>query len=218
MVGGVEDLVAEQVVHIILLDTIRVSGIGGHSMHAEVVAGLIMVDHVGRVVDVAHSGGGCSPQIRGGRRASSGGSSGLARRSRCGGGSLSLVGQLKAFWVVVDNVAGFSRQCKGRVRWVHAKVARATASDAEGRNLAHINPDTVEGHLLVVRHDLICPEFVGLGVVPVREDGISGPDSSNVLASIGVLQEDVVLVSPGVGIIARQVLDKWRHDKFLTGF
>lgn len=98
------------------------------------------------------------------------------------------------------------------MRWVHAQVARATASEAEGRDLAHINPDTIDGHLLVVFHNLVSPELVRFGVVPVREDGITRPDGSNILASIRVLQEDIVLVSPGVGIITESILARhWRN-------
>lgn len=38
--------------------------------------------------------------------------------------------------------------------------------------------------------------------MPVGEDSVAGPDGANVFASVRILQEDVLLVSAGVGIIA----------------
>jgi hypothetical protein len=85
---------------------------------------------------------------------------------------------------------------------VHAKVSRSAAASAEGRNLVHINPDAIDGDFLVPGHDFVRPEITCLRVVPVGEDSVARPYSANVFASIGILQEDVILVSAGVGIIA----------------
>lgn len=50
-------------------------------------------------------------------------------------------------------------------------------------------------------NNFVRPEIACLRIVPVGEDSVAGPDSANVLASIGIFQEDVILVSAGVGII-----------------
>jgi hypothetical protein len=99
------------------------------------------------------------------------------------------------------------------VGWIHAKISRSTAANAEGRNLIHINPDAINGHLLLPDSDFFCPEIPSLRIVPVREDSVAGPDSANVLASIGILQEDVILVSASVGIVAKYKLVLFLQDR-----
>ena len=54
-VGGLEDLVAEQVVHVVLLDAGVVRSVGADGVHGQVA--LDVVEDVGWVVDVAHAGG-----------------------------------------------------------------------------------------------------------------------------------------------------------------
>lgn len=100
------------------------------------------------------------------------------------------------------------------MRWVHAKISRSAATNAEGRNLTHINPDAINGYFLVPGNDFARPEIACLRIVPVGEDSVAGPDSADVLTSIGILQEDVIFVSAGVGIIAEYksaLLLKNRH-------
>ena len=64
IVCRVEDLVAEEVMHVVVLGAVGVGGVGGHGVHGELA--LNVVDDVGRVVDVADSGGWGGPKIAGG--------------------------------------------------------------------------------------------------------------------------------------------------------
>lgn len=55
----------------------------------------------------------------------------------------------------------------------------------------------------MVDYQFIGPEFGRVGVVPVGEDSITWPDSSNVSATVGVLQPNISLSAPCVCTISR---------------
>lgn len=50
--------------------------------------------------------------------------------------------------------------------------------------------------------NLVCPKGASFRAVPVREHGVPRPDSTDVSASIGVLEEDFIFLATGIGIIA----------------
>lgn len=55
----------------------------------------------------------------------------------------------------------------------------------------------------MVCHKFVGPEFTSLGMVPVSEDSIARPDSSNVNAAIGVLEPNIIGATSRVGIISK---------------
>jgi hypothetical protein len=61
LVGGVDDLVAPDVVDIVLLHAVRVCGIGTYSVHCEIA--LHIVDDIWWVVDVAFARSGHCTQV-----------------------------------------------------------------------------------------------------------------------------------------------------------
>lgn len=63
MVGGIEKLVPKQIVHVIFLDPIDMGCIWRDGMHSEVVTGLIVIDDIRGVVDIAYAGSGRSAQV-----------------------------------------------------------------------------------------------------------------------------------------------------------
>ena len=88
---------------------------------------------------------------------------------------------------------------------VQGEVVGSAAANTEGRNLVHVKPDTIECDILVPFHKLICPEGTGLGVVPIGKHGKSRPHSTNVLAAVRVLQEDIILVTASISVITKQI-------------
>ena len=53
LIGGVEDLVAEEIVNVVLLYTIDVGGVGSNSMDAKCTVHVL--EHIRRIVNVAYT-------------------------------------------------------------------------------------------------------------------------------------------------------------------
>lgn len=49
---------------------------------------------------------------------------------------------------------------------------------------------------------LVGPEVTSFGVVPIREDGVAGPDGSNVETAVGVFDKQIVFGTSIVGFIS----------------
>lgn len=72
------------------------------------------------------------------------------------------------------------------------QIARSAAANAERRAFAHVNPHAVIRNFLMPERQLVGPEVAGFGMMPVGEDGVTGPDRADVQAAVGVLEEEVV--------------------------
>ena len=53
LVGRIEDLVTEQIMHVVLFDAIRMRGVRAHGVYGEITVDV--VDDVRRLVDVPHA-------------------------------------------------------------------------------------------------------------------------------------------------------------------
>ncbi len=70
------------------------------------------------------------------------------------------------------------------------------AAFAEARRLAHVDPNAVKFDLAVEVGNLLSPPRPGGGAVPVGPDHVSRPGGADILASVGILHEDVELMAP----------------------
>lgn len=50
--------------------------------------------------------------------------------------------------------------------------------------------------------NLICPEFIGFRIMPVGEDGVTGPNSADIQAAIWILDPNIFGLTAGVGVIS----------------
>ena len=106
-------------------------------------------------------------------------------RRGCSGG-FRRIRQVESFWVLVEDIPRLARQLERGVNGVQRQIASAAAADTEGADFAHIDPDAVDGDLLIVRHDLILPPSVRRVLQEIREHGVSRPDGAVVDRAIGV--------------------------------
>jgi hypothetical protein len=74
---------------------------------------------------------------------------------------------------------------------VQVQHVGSTAANTERGNLAHVNPDTVVWNLLAPQFKLVDPVLRSPGRVPIREDCVARPHSTNIKAAIGVLDKSI---------------------------
>ena len=78
---------------------------------------------------------------------------------------------------------------------LEGEVVASAASNAEGRDFTHIDPCTIIAGNPMVSGHLVNPPLLSAFGQPVREDSVSGPDSTDINAAIRVLQESSSFVS-----------------------
>ena len=78
------------------------------------------------------------------------------------------------------------------------QLTSTTAADAEGADLRHVNPDTVNLDVLVPVHERLGPPLRSIFGVPIGENSEAGPDSTDVLGAISILHENVQLMTTAV--------------------
>lgn len=112
MIRGVEDLVAKQVMKVILLAAAVVCGIGLHGVHCQVP--LHVVDNIRWIVDASNAWRGRSSKVRscgGWFRARVCGRCLCKARSRSRS-SFGGVGEVEAFWIAEHKISRFAREQK----------------------------------------------------------------------------------------------------------
>lgn len=201
LVSGIEDLVAPEVVNIVLDHAILVGCVRADSVNSKIA--LNVVNHVRRVIDISDAWSRCCAKVLDRDRAGSGRrcSRGLAGRKRRGDSSFSRIGDVEALRVVVDDVSHLARQ---RERWmdgVQSDITGTAGTDTERRHFRHVDPEATERNALVPFNHLIDPPRNAVRGHPIREDSVPRPNRTNVLATIRVLKEHIRLVTPVVDIV-----------------
>lgn len=149
MIGSVDDLVAEDVVYVVLLNTVGVRCIRADSMDGKIA--LYIIDDVGRVIhvplsrcwrglEVAGRSGACGCCAFGGVLA------GGCRRCRS---RFSRVGNVEAFRVFVNHIADLAWEGEGWMDRVQGHIASAAGSNAERGDLSHVDPKAAVLHFFV---------------------------------------------------------------------
>lgn len=227
VVGGVDDLVAEEVVHVIFLHAGLMRGVGDDGMHAQ--RSVDVVDHVWRVVHVSRVGRDGRGEV-GHRCSHRWGCFGVGGSLRGGEGSgnagLGGVCEIEALGISVDDTARFARKSEWWVHRVEGEVAGTTAANAEGRSLAHVNPDAAPRDLVVMHLQLVGPPLSCVRGVPVGEHSVARPHIANVLCAIRVVKPNIEIMASvvhrvgvagivGVRDIERRI-DDW-HVMLIVG-
>lgn len=132
LVSGVEDLVAKQVVHIVLLDSIDMGGVRADSVNAQI--SIDVVDHIWWLVDIADTRCNSRDEVRrsrGRRRCCRRHARCLRSRQRRSNGSFRSVGQVESLGVCKNKATRLTRKAEWRVNRVQRQVASATGAYAE---------------------------------------------------------------------------------------
>jgi hypothetical protein len=157
LVSGIEDLVAPEIVNIVLNHAVLVSRIGADSVHSKVA--LNIVNHIRWVVDVSDARSRRGAEVLDRDRAGSGGrcSGGLAGRKSRGCSSFGRIGNVEALRVVVDDVADLAGQRERWVNGIERDITGTAGTDAERRDFRHVDPEAAEWNTLVPFDHFIDP-------------------------------------------------------------
>ena len=84
---------------------------------------------------------------------------------------------------------------------VQRKVSCAARPDTKAADFGHVNPNSRPRDILVVRNHRIGPPGHRLVCVPVGENCVAGPNGSNVLTAVRVVQEHTTVIAISVDAV-----------------